>query len=125
MFISKINPTTQQSFGALKPDSAMPKEVFEAIKQAPALKKFAKDFDAYISVGSYTSAKNPAKVRYSLHLSDVKPVSLMERAKKLLGFGKSSREMVLKTHAQNTDDFVKSINSKPENALYKLEHEGF
>ena len=125
MFISKINPTTQQSFGALRPESSMPKEVYEAIKQAPAIKKFAKNFDANISLGLYVSTKNPTKVCYSLCFKDVKPVSLIERAKKLLGFGKSSREMVLKTHAQNTDDFVKSINSKPENALYKLEHEGF
>ncbi len=99
--------------------STMPKQLFDAIKDAPAIKSFGEKYNATVSCDFFRSSKHPEKVQMALTVSDIKPVSVKER---VMNFFKKdvTKYFQLKTHAGNDEEFIASINRKPENTLFEI-----
>ena len=99
--------------------STMPKQLFEAIKDAPAIKSFGEKYNATVSCDFFRSSKHPERVQIALTVSDIKPISVKER---VINFFKKdvTKCIQLKTHAGNDEAFIASINRKPENTLFEI-----
>ncbi len=108
------------SFGSLKRDPvSMSKSMFEALSQAPAVKKFGKNYDATLSVGSFFSSKEPNKKQLALRFEDIKPKSLTAKVKDFFS-KKLHSEVRLKTHADNDKDFVAEVVNKKSNSVLNI-----
>ncbi len=123
MNIQKINSTPVQntSFTSLKKGS-IPEHVFAGIKDAPVLRNFGKDYEAYVSVGSFLSSKHEGRQQLSLNIDTIVPKSLKAKVSSKLSLTPPSDVVVVKTHATNFEDFITAIwnrSSKLVENMYK------
>lgn len=108
------------SFGGLKRDPySMSKAMFETLSQAPAVKKFGKNYDATLSVGTFFSSKSSKKPQLALRFEDIKPISFFAKVKQLFS-KKLHSEVRLKTHAVNDADFIKEVSGKHSNTVLNI-----
>lgn len=121
MNIQKINSTPAQntSFTALKAGS-IPEHVFAGIKDAPALRNFGKDYDAYVSMGNFISAKKEGRVQFSLNIDSIVPKSLKAKVMSKISLSEPADMVVVKTHATNPQDFITAIWNRSSNLLEKM-----
>lgn len=123
MNIQKINSTPAQntSFTSLK-KGCIPDHVYAGIKDAPALKKFGKDYDAFVSMGAFISSKHEGRKQLSLNLDNIVPKSLKAKVASKLTKSDPCDYVVVKTHATNHEDFITAIwnrSSKLIKDMYK------
>lgn len=99
--------------------STMPKQLFEAIKDAPAIKSFGEKYNATVSCDFFSSSKYAGRIQLALTVREIKPISLKD---KVINFFKKNmtNSFQLKTHAVNDEEFIASINRKPENTLFEI-----
>ena len=117
----QILPVNSQNtnFRAIRPSKGgMPKEIFDRIANSRVIKNFGKDYNAEVSLSNYFSPKE-GKSYYSLILDNIKPTSLFERVKNLIT-KKQTKEIILKTHTSNDDEFIKYIRSQRSNSLHEI-----
>lgn len=115
-----INHSTPMAFKGYRRDaSTMSKALFDTVKEYPVVKTFGDKFDATMSVRSFGSSKNPLRSQLSLVLEDIKPATLLGKAKSL--FVKPRYESIaLKTRATNEEDFITEIANQHSNSLFMI-----
>lgn len=121
MNIQKINSTPVQntSFTSLK-KGCIPDYVFAGIKDAPALKNFGKDYDAYGSMGTFLSSKKEGREQLSLNIDAIVPKSLKAKVLSKLSLGEAADIVVVKTHATNSKDFITAIWNRSSSLLERM-----
>lgn len=119
----KINNSTQnpQSFGRIyMENSGITKELFNSLKDTPALKKFGENYDAYLSTGKFFSSRVKDRVQLFIRLTDIKPVKLITKFMDNIHKKNKMDYIILKTHATTEEELVKSIKNKPSDTLFNL-----
>ena len=112
-----------QSFGRIYMEkSGITKELFNSLKDTPALKKFGENYDAYLSIDSFLSSKVKDRVQLFIRLTDIKPVKLINKLIDRFRMKNKPNYIVLKTHATTEEELIKSIKNKPSNTLLNLYH---
>lgn len=115
-----INHSTPMAFKGYRRDaSTMSKALFDTVKEYPAVKKFGDRYDAKMSIQSFGRTKNPLKSQLGLVLEDIKPATLLGKARSL--FVKPRYESIaLKTRATNEEDFITEIANQRSNSLFMI-----
>lgn len=115
--------STPVAFSALKRDpDCISRAMFNAIKEAPAVKKFGEKYNATVSCDLFASSKDTKKIQMALTLKNIEPVSIKDKLLNIFG-KKKSDSIQLKTHALNEEDFIKSVSRKKSDTLFDIYNE--
>ena len=117
MKVEKNNP----SFGRLvrNPKTISP-ELYKAIVNTPAVKKFARRYDALVSVEPFYSSKQHNKIQMGLRFENITPSHIFSRIKKLITKSESYKTLQFNTHAVDEAGLVESLQKKHPSAITKL-----
>ena len=117
MKVENIN--SKQNFTALKRGISISDDLFSKISKTQVVKTFAKKYDAELNLDLYQSSRIKSNEGFmALNVSEIKPANVLTRITDL--FKKPVKGIVLKTHATNDADFVKSLKSKSKYSLVDI-----
>ena len=113
------NVNSRQNFTAVKQGISMSDELFSKITKTQVVKTFAKKYDAELNLDMYQSSRIKSNEGFiALTVSGIKPANVLTRITDL--FKRPVKGIVLKTHATNDADFIKSLNSKNKYSLIDI-----
>ena len=122
MKITPVNNSNSTSFGRLIPVTPdITSQQLKEISSLPLVKKFSQNYNANIDITPYSSKRNPKKVHLVLSFDEIKPVSIMAKIKNLFS-KKTNHSIIVKTKADNYDDFISELSHKRSEKLLNLIH---
>lgn len=104
-------------FNGLSRDVNVSKPLFDALIQAPTVKKFGEKFNATLSVDTFLSSKN--KVQYAIRIDNIEPNNFWEKLKQRV-LDSKVKSVVLKTHATSETELVSSVSKMKSNTLMHI-----
>lgn len=106
-------------FNGLSRDVNVSKPLFDALIQAPTVKKFGEKFNATLSVDTFLSSKNKNKVQYAIRIDNIEPNNFLEKLKQRV-LDSKVKSVVLKTHATSETELVSSVSKMKSNTLMHI-----
>ena len=117
MQVQKNSP----SFGRLTRDEkTISKELYNAIKETPTVKKFGRKYNATVSLDSFYSSRIPNKTQLGLRFENITPVNIFSKVKNFFRKNFLVKTVLLKTHAVNEQELINSLSKKSANAIINL-----
>ncbi len=116
MKIQNQNP----SFGRIIKSPNMTTEMYKTIMKTPAVKKFAKKFNAKMSIEQFYSSKSPQKLQMGLRFANIESKNIFSRIKQAAKGIATAKTILLKTHSVDEEGLIKSLSHTEPKALLNI-----
>ena len=108
------------SFGHIIKDPNISIEMHKRIMKTPVVKKFAKRYNATMSVESFFSSREQHKLQLGLKFYEITPKNIFSRIKNAITGKISTKTILLKTHAVDEEGLLKSLSKTKSDTLVKI-----